>query len=103
MATRAIEPVIVLPPPIAFALGVPMAPRSAVEAVIETMIAALDTIDGDDDIEPNGDELDGQRDEDAFMVHRGRGPGCPIADPDKAADDDPCDEPYQDIEPDEGT
>jgi hypothetical protein len=66
MATRAInggasappitpEAVIALPPVLAFTLGVPAAPRSAVEAVIQKMIDALDQIDGDADFEP-GDE-----------------------------------------------
>ncbi len=48
MATHPIpEAVVSLPPVLAFALGVPVAPRSAVEAVIEKMIAALNEIDGD--------------------------------------------------------
>ena len=58
MASRALSaagPVIVLPPILAFMLGVPAAPRSVVEAVIERMIDALDTIDGDENLEDNGD------------------------------------------------
>ena len=82
MATRT-EPVITLPPPLAFALGVPAAPRSAVEAVIERMIDALDTIDGDPDFQQDdGDSEDGNASEDEFMEHGcDFGPGCPVADP----------------------
>lgn len=45
-------PPIVLPPILAFMLGVPVAPRSSVEAVIERMIDALDALDGDPAVEP---------------------------------------------------
>jgi hypothetical protein len=49
-----------LPPILGFALGVPAAPRSAGEAVIERMIDALDTIDGDPDFQQDdGDSEDG--------------------------------------------
>ena len=59
MASRvtppAAGPTIVLPPVLAFALGVPAAPRSSVEAVIERMIDALDTLDGDENLEDGCD------------------------------------------------
>jgi hypothetical protein len=41
----------------------------------------MDAIAGDPDVEPNGDELDGDGGEDDFMEHPGDLPGCPIADP----------------------
>lgn len=67
------------------------------------LLDLLDLADGDPDVEPNGDELDGQPAEDEFMDHgHGDGPGCSVADPDLAVDDGPCDEPDQDREPEEG-
>lgn len=63
MASRAysppIEPVVQLPPVLAFAIGARFAPRSTVENLIERMVDALDEIDGDPDEEANGDEMDG--------------------------------------------
>ena len=73
--------------------------RQSLASFITLAIELLDLVDGDSDTEPNGDELDGNpASEDEFMSHGGHGPGCPIADPDKAVDDDNCDEPFQDLE-----
>ena len=47
--------------------------------------------------------MDGNPSEDEFMQHEGSGAGCLISDPDKAIDDDGCDEPYQDFEPGTGS
>ncbi|NIJ07608.1 hypothetical protein FHS31_001204 [Sphingomonas vulcanisoli] len=56
------------------------------------MIDRLDHLNGDPDLELNGDELDGNNEEDVFglkvpksgvWVH----PGCPFADPDIGQDD----------------
>jgi hypothetical protein len=33
------------------------------------------------------------------LSHTDLGAGCPISDPDAAVDDGPCDEPFQDLEP----
>lgn len=68
-------------------------PRAAIETAIETMVAVLNILDGDPDIELNGDELDEINAEDAFMSHSSTdlGAGCPIADPDLAVDDHGCD------------
>lgn len=91
MATRAhrapAEPAIPLPPVLAFAIGAPAAPRSAVEAMIERLVEALDTLDGDPDVELNGDEADGSPAEDEFMDHDRSGPGCPVSDPDYGAEE----------------
>jgi hypothetical protein len=68
--------------------------RQALASFITVAIELLDVVDGDSDTEPNGDEQDGQPSEDEFMIHSlaaGGGPGCLIADPDKAVDDDACD------------
>ena len=72
--------------------------RAQVEGFIEIAIALLDFADDDPDVELNGDELDGTGSEDDFCGHSPSGPGCPVADPDAAADDVPCDEPHQDLE-----
>jgi hypothetical protein len=56
-------------------------------AEADRLIARLDALDGDLDLEEVGAEDD-------FSPHRPgilRGPGCPIADPDSAVDDLPCD------------
>lgn len=66
--------------------------RSVLSALIEhevdaipPAIEALDGADGDVDVEPNGDEMDGDASEDDFMDHNYDGPGCPVADPDAAS------------------
>lgn len=61
-----------------------------------------DPAEDDDPLEANGDEQDGNPAEDEFMHHYGSGPGCIISDPDKAVDDDNCDEPFQDLEYEDG-
>ena len=51
-------------------------------------------MDGDPDVELNGDELDGTRGEDDFCDHNANWlgqPGCPVSDPDCAVDDMACD------------
>ena len=65
--------------------------RQSLASFITVAIELLDVVDGDSDTEPNGDELDGNPSEDEFMIHRADGPGCPIAETDKAVDDDACD------------
>lgn len=80
--------------------------RDALAGLCEQLIDRLDAMDPDPDLEANGDELDGNNAEDDFGDHGCNvGPyaaaGCPIADPDAAVDDGPCDEPTQDREPDD--
>ena len=71
-----------LPPPLAYIMGTPAAPLEAVRNTIQRAIDALDDIDGDPDLEPNGDELDGSLGEDDFCLHNALpGSGCPISDP----------------------
>lgn len=75
---------ILLPPILAFLMGVPVAPRSAVERTIQAAIDALDLLDGDPDLETNGDELDGTGGEDDFCDQNSNWlayPGCPVSDP----------------------
>jgi hypothetical protein len=78
--------------------------RAELEGFIAVAIDLLDLADPDPDIEPNGDEMDGSLAEDDFTSHNAGplpGPGCPISDPDLSVDDKPCDEPFEDREPDE--
>jgi hypothetical protein len=69
---------------------------------IELLVDMLDLIDGDPDVEPNGDENDGTGGEDEFCNHNVpttlQGPGCPISDFDVAIDDGPCDDENDDRE-----
>lgn len=68
--------------------------RAAFESFISIAIELADTLDGDSDVEFNGDESDHGLGEDDFCPH-GDGyptPGCPISDPDEAVDDRPCDD-----------
>lgn len=60
---------------------IPSLPRPVLERLVQSIIDRLDDMDGDTDLEPNGDEEDGNRCEDDVMHHYGEGAGCPIADP----------------------
>jgi len=79
--------------------------RDELAGFVAVAIDLLDAADGDPDLELNGDELDGMGAEDDFGVQRAplhlEGPGCPLADPDMAADDQGCDDIDQDLEPEE--
>lgn len=62
--------------------------RPQLAGFIEVAIGLLDTLDGDPDIEANGDELDGANGEDEAFYGTGgiawaelSGAGCPISDP----------------------
>jgi hypothetical protein len=72
----------------------PSLPRPILSRLTARMIERLDEIDGDPDEEATPAEDD-------FTDHRkfADGPGCIVSDPDAAVDDRPCDEPFQDIEP----
>ena len=79
--------------------------RQQLEGFVAVALDLMDLDDGDPDLEVNGDELDGTNAEDEVgnnHFNYGLGPGCPISDPDSAVDDRPCDDPYQDLEPEEG-
>lgn len=57
--------------------------REGISLAVEALIAKLDTMDGDSDVELNGDETDGGGAEDeacAYFQHNG--PGCTVSDPD---------------------
>lgn len=58
--------------------------REELGHAIEVLIALLDVWDGDPDLEPNGDELDGSMGEDDFCIHNtgsDYAAGCPVSDP----------------------
>lgn len=64
--------------------ALPSYPRPVIELLVARMIDQLDEEDGDADLEPNGDELDGNGSEEDFMRHgfdRLGEPGCPLSDP----------------------
>jgi hypothetical protein len=56
---------------------------------------------GHEDAEDDNEDCGHDEGEPDMRSYRGQGAGCPISDIDKAIDDDPCDEPYQDIEEDQ--
>ena len=63
---------------------VPGLSRPLLARLTERMIDRLDELDGDPDVETNGDELDGTGGEDDFCSHNLSWlgfPGCPVADP----------------------
>lgn len=64
--------------------AIPSLPRAVLSRLTERMIDRLDAMDGDPDLEPNGDdERTGDEGEPDFRRTRcNKGPGCPIADPD---------------------
>lgn len=61
---------------------IPSLPRPLLARMVAKIIDRLDEMDGDSDVELNGDELDGSRGEDDFGILPNwiLGPGCPIAD-----------------------
>lgn len=103
MASRAIETGRASAFPLnLIAQALPRLTRHELEAVTERLIEYLDTLDPDPDVEPNGDELDGSLGEDDFHPQNEdwkAEPGCPISDPDFAVDDQGCDDPFEDREP----
>lgn len=54
----------------------PSMPRPILARLTAQLIERLDELDGDTDVETNGDELDGTGGEDDFMHHERNGPGC---------------------------
>ena len=83
-------------PPAAISRVLSRFDRPALEGFISVALDLLDLADGDADIEPNGDEVDGSMGEDDFCSHAEGGMsgiGCPLSDP--GEEDDPsgqCDE-----------
>ncbi len=74
------------------AQAIPKLSRHDLEHLTERLIDRLDEIDGDNDVELNGDEADCNGAEDDFCLHNAPGmpaPGCPLGDPDMDAEDYP--------------
>lgn len=68
--------------------------RESLTGAINELVALLDALDADPDLEANGDELDGSLGEDDFCEHNSHyphGPGCPCSDPDFSVEDMPHD------------
>lgn len=69
--------------------AIPSMPRPALARLVQQAIDRMDDLDGDPDLEPCGDELDGNDAEDEelalsamqFRLDQQRGPGCSVADP----------------------
>ena len=56
--------------------------RLSLEGFISVAIGLLDVVDGDPDVEPNGDETDHSHSEECFIEYGPcYAPGCPVADP----------------------
>jgi hypothetical protein len=73
--------------------------RRTLETLAEVIVALLDIAEPEPDVEPNGDELDGNGSEDDFMLHyTDDAGGCPLSDP---GGGDVVDEPH-DIEAEDG-
>lgn len=73
-----------LPPTLAYIVGVPVAPRTAVEQLIQRAIDELDELDGDPDLEDATDAEDEGVSPAALAF--ADGPGCSISDPDHEHD-----------------
>jgi hypothetical protein len=63
--------------------AIPSFPRPVLARLTARLIDHMDQLDGDPDLEPNGDELDGSlvEDEAGIFLSDYRGPGCIISDP----------------------
>lgn len=61
--------------------AIPSLPRHVLDRLVERAIDHLDQLDGDPDLEGDGDEQDGNHAEDDFASFRADGPGCPVSDP----------------------
>ncbi|MEJ7926371.1 hypothetical protein WG908_06310 [Sphingobium sp. AN641] len=72
---------------------IPSLPRPALARLVQHAIDRIDNIDGDPDVEPDGEELDGLLGEDDFHPQNALWlgyAGCPIADPDEDDSEDRC-------------
>jgi hypothetical protein len=73
--------------------GTVLLTNATLAALADFGVTMLDVLQRDPDLEPDGDELDGNPAEDEHMHHSlwDGAAACPIADPDSAVDDRPCD------------
>lgn len=73
--------------------AIPPMPRPALARLVQQAIDRMDDLDGDPDLGPNGDELDGSMGEDDFHPQNANWlgyAGCPIADPEEDDSVDRC-------------
>lgn len=73
---------------------IPSLPRQSLARLVQQAIDRIDDLDGDPDLGPNGDELDGSLAEDDFHPQNADWlgyAGCPISDPGEDDSDDRCD------------
>jgi hypothetical protein len=73
--------------------AIPSMPRPALARLVQQAIDRMDDLDGDPDLGPNGDELDGSMGEDDFHPQNANWlgyAGCPIADPEEDDSEDYC-------------
>ncbi len=71
----------------------PSLPRPALARLVQRVIDRMDDMDGDPDLDWNGDELDGSMGEDDFhpQIANWQGfPGCPVSDPPEEDCEDRC-------------
>lgn len=84
MASRALQQPDQLAP---LLCAIPSLPRPILSRLVARMIERLDELDGDTDLEPNGDELDGTGSPEEDWRHftpptpEWGAAGCPISDP----------------------
>tara|TARA_R110000868_G_scaffold305573_7_gene566624 strand:- start:9712 stop:10125 length:414 start_codon:yes stop_codon:yes gene_type:complete len=72
---------------------IPSLPRQSLARLVQQAIDRMDDLDGDPDLGPDGDELDGSMGEDDFHPQNAdwRGyAGCPVADPEEDDTVDRC-------------
>lgn len=72
---------------------IPSLSRAELDRLVQQMIDRMDDMDGDTDLEPDGDELDGSMAEDDFGPQNADWlgyPGCPISDPGEDDTEDRC-------------
>ena len=62
--------------------------RATIASTIEVLVNLLDVLDGDPDLEGECSEDEISRCTDLGRAVKRDGPGCPISDPDKGADDE---------------
>ncbi|WP_380789365.1 hypothetical protein [Sphingobium xenophagum] len=72
---------------------IPSMPRPALARLVQQAIDRMDDLDGDPDLGPDGDELDGSMGEDDFHPQNANWlgyAGCPVADPEEDDTVDRC-------------
>lgn len=77
---------------------IPSLPRAELARITERLIDRMDELDGDSDVELNGDERDGTGAEDDFCDQNAdwlEHPGCPVSDPGEDNGDHEREKPHE--------